>query len=962
MVPVYGSPFSMLALHSSADPLTTTIVGDGLVDSIVGLDRTLTVSLFDSAQNAVTSGGNVVTARLQHSNGLDAYAGIVTDNGDGSYGVTYSVQTSGDYKLHVRLGGESVQGSPYDVTFVPSDIDGSKCISDWEETREEISNVLSTFTIFGRDQFSNERPFIGSTTVAISLTNTENSIFGTFALSGDDIVCSFLPTKIGTYEMDVKVDGASIVGIPLKVTIKPGAVESIQSLATGVGLSEGIAGEEALSTLFPHDAHANTVPLTLDNAKASFIGVMTSTDSATVVNCGLRSSTKTGFITAVGSVDTSTEFVLVCVPERATDYNLAITWASNPISGSSFSVTISPTTASELSTVVNRTYLRSEPSSVEVNDDIIVHIQAIDRFTNVVPGSKTLFSSQLRDSNDLIVDEVFPLPHDTDALYKGIHTVKTSGDYTLDLKIWEASIFGMIRGFRSSDCTETSPPTPASTFIDLGSYMSDSNLESNFVVEKALFDSLDDDILSIEVETHILFSQGVASLTLLSPSVSPNLIIRMTELDARVYFDDKLVGDGWNDAGSVIMISLDSIEDVNIPVTLKMQLRSSNGYPLTQVGNHGIKFFISGSEGEHSLLNGALFWPKHADESPYSIVALSEPVSKSDCIATGSGLSLSMAGVTTGFQIHPRDKFQNSVASDPEDWWVVLLPTHPSDDSEGVSWIEGIVSNSGSSDHELEVAYMITKNGSYQLWILHNVPAEVKSVVMDGSSSELSRVISSYSISPAAYVVEVSSNVPSSVTSLISGITTLEAGVKSSFTVDGKDIFNNPILASDVDFGIQWSDASIVSVDSITTKDDIITVEYTITGTGITQISPTFSGVVLTNAPLSVNVLPTKTNVTNSYAHALDMKTCKVSSAWIGRITLEDNFQNLRQPLLPSNTHFDRVSVSVAGPTLHELEIEASEWSEGYELSFMPHVAGEHRIDVCIPMTSGITRYVCAQT
>eukprot|EP01029_Cantina_marsupialis_P017036 TRINITY_DN3829_c0_g1_i4.p1 TRINITY_DN3829_c0_g1~~TRINITY_DN3829_c0_g1_i4.p1 ORF type:complete len:307 (+),score=82.63 TRINITY_DN3829_c0_g1_i4:401-1321(+) len=86
------------------------------------------------------------------------------------------------------------------------------------------------------------------------------------------------------------------------------------------------------------------------------------------------------------------------------------------------------------------------------------------------------------------------------------------------------------------------------------------------------------------------------------------------------------------------------------------------------------------------------------------------------------------------------------------------------------------------------------------------------------------------------------------------------------------------------------------------------------------------------------------------------MKTCKVSSAWIGRITLEDNFQNLRQPLLPSNTHFDRVSVSVAGPTLHELEIEASEWSEGYELSFMPHVAGEHRIDVCIPMTSGITR------
>jgi len=59
-----------------------------------------------------TGGANLEVSIKHKKNGKKAEA-EVTDNGDGTYGVTYSLQDKGEYEISVKLHDENVGGTPF---------------------------------------------------------------------------------------------------------------------------------------------------------------------------------------------------------------------------------------------------------------------------------------------------------------------------------------------------------------------------------------------------------------------------------------------------------------------------------------------------------------------------------------------------------------------------------------------------------------------------------------------------------------------------------------------------------------------------------------------------------------------------------------------------------------------------------------------------------------------------------
>jgi Filamin/ABP280 repeat len=77
-----------------------------------------TVECRDAERRRVHDGGAAVEVSVQNSSGAVVECTVsVRDAGDGSYGVTYSVPSRGDYSLHVLVDGGEVAGSPFSVFF-----------------------------------------------------------------------------------------------------------------------------------------------------------------------------------------------------------------------------------------------------------------------------------------------------------------------------------------------------------------------------------------------------------------------------------------------------------------------------------------------------------------------------------------------------------------------------------------------------------------------------------------------------------------------------------------------------------------------------------------------------------------------------------------------------------------------------------------------------------------------------
>ena len=137
------------------------------------------------------------------ANGNPVDTVTITDNGDGTYTVSYVVDQPGQYQVNVELDGEPLKGSPFSVTAGTEPVNNqcvdhknSKAYGPGLESPKE--KEPATFTVEVKDK--DNEPIASGVSVQVDVSGTENPDV-TVQDNGDgSFTVTYHPTKAGEYK------------------------------------------------------------------------------------------------------------------------------------------------------------------------------------------------------------------------------------------------------------------------------------------------------------------------------------------------------------------------------------------------------------------------------------------------------------------------------------------------------------------------------------------------------------------------------------------------------------------------------------------------------------------------------------------------------------------------------------------------------------------------------------------
>lgn len=191
------------------------ITGDGTSRAVAGAPAALTLAAVDPAGQPRLSGGDAVTAWLLDAAGARVDA-VVTDAGNGTYGVTYVAAAAGAAALHVECGGAAAADGPYSVYVAAGPPDAAATVVDWPIAPDDDGVVR--VRVACADACGN----------AVPSSSALARVAGELAAAGTRVPLSFAPDGdaaiLGTARMpaaacggawvDVAVGGARAAGAP----------------------------------------------------------------------------------------------------------------------------------------------------------------------------------------------------------------------------------------------------------------------------------------------------------------------------------------------------------------------------------------------------------------------------------------------------------------------------------------------------------------------------------------------------------------------------------------------------------------------------------------------------------------------------------------------------------------------------------------------------------------------------
>ncbi|KAL6064247.1 Alpha-actinin, variant 2 [Balamuthia mandrillaris] len=111
---IKDNPMMIIVKPPRACASKSTIIGDGIQNAKIGETSSFIVQAKDKLGNDYKQGGHTVTASIR-------IACSVTDNGDGTYTISYTPKLSDALYLDVELDGEAINGSPFPVAVENSE-------------------------------------------------------------------------------------------------------------------------------------------------------------------------------------------------------------------------------------------------------------------------------------------------------------------------------------------------------------------------------------------------------------------------------------------------------------------------------------------------------------------------------------------------------------------------------------------------------------------------------------------------------------------------------------------------------------------------------------------------------------------------------------------------------------------------------------------------------------------------
>ena len=286
---VVGSPRPVLGLDDSSLTMPTSSFADGAgVGPVViaGEEASVTVFAADAFGILRSQGGDSCMGTLTYpsltTGALMTEDMECVDNADGTYSLKYLKTQSNFYQLQITLNGDDILGSPFALQVVPAPSDPSKCSIQPNTANElgAIAGLVKSFNLQAVDKYMNFADYddlagpdrflasmvpenidlAGDDRVTLNATITNNQD-GTY-------LASVLATVAGMYSVAVDVQPVTRNGVLLPlgpvtlvsgVKVAPASITTEQCSASGLGLSQALAGVETEIQLVARDAYRNMV-------------------------------------------------------------------------------------------------------------------------------------------------------------------------------------------------------------------------------------------------------------------------------------------------------------------------------------------------------------------------------------------------------------------------------------------------------------------------------------------------------------------------------------------------------------------------------------------------------------------------------------------------------------------------------------------------------------------------------
>ncbi|RQP13831.1 MAG: hypothetical protein EAS52_18735 [Parapedobacter sp.] len=261
--PATSGNFTISAGSADAS-YTTASVPAGTAGEVT----TVSITVLDEYDNPVTGVSGDLSVTVGGSNS-GATVGSVTDNGDGTYTVSYTPTIAGTDNLAIALAGTAISGSPYSSEVSPGPLAKLVILTQPSATANSGEAFGQQPTIELQDAFGNPATAQGSSRTILSATvsSGNGSLIGMAAvrLTGTTERWSFADLGImgetGTYELEFSLTTQPVdYGVlPIKsdaIVLSAGAPDAS---ATTAVVASGTAGEPTTITITVRDSEGNPI-------------------------------------------------------------------------------------------------------------------------------------------------------------------------------------------------------------------------------------------------------------------------------------------------------------------------------------------------------------------------------------------------------------------------------------------------------------------------------------------------------------------------------------------------------------------------------------------------------------------------------------------------------------------------------------------------------------------------------
>jgi len=263
-----GTPHKVIVY--SATPENSYAVGPGIEKGQALHPATFTIHGVDVDGNPLKEGGDPFAVSVEGPHNVSVEPAI-TDNGDGTYTVSYTPTHPGDYKVNVFLFDKEVKDFPKHVHFKPA-ASPERTEVHGPGLHNGQAEKPATFKITARDPEGHQRTD-GGDNFAIHVDGPVQ-VTPHVQDNGDGTYDVTYQTEVpGDYKVNVTLDGKPVANLPVNVHIRP-TPSAHHSYAAGPGLTKGEVFDNAPAKFIIHAKDPKGNPLTQggDNFKVDIHG------------------------------------------------------------------------------------------------------------------------------------------------------------------------------------------------------------------------------------------------------------------------------------------------------------------------------------------------------------------------------------------------------------------------------------------------------------------------------------------------------------------------------------------------------------------------------------------------------------------------------------------------------------------------------------------------------------------